>query len=387
MNIEKIKEIVQSCHINFMIGSGLSCPFLSSLGNVEQWLTELYQSEYKGTAAKAIEVNILAKYYEGVMWPCINTLKEEEKEHVITYYSTFLSLWNSIMARRHTPLLDKQINIFTTNIDNLLELAAEQVGIEFNMGFRGLQQPKFDENSFSNIVSKVSPLFHTKASIPAFNYLKVHGSINWKVSVDKLNITYDASCQTLQQLSSDLKMLKEKHLLLPFKDYSDLYTKISANKKYIGHQSRIIDRFLNSYSNLVMINPTKSKFRETVLDLHFYELMRLYSNALERINTILFVAGFSFADEHITKITLRAANSNPTLQVIIFAYDENAGKAIESNLRKCGTLINDNVLILTPDKFKATQKEEYKEDFYELCKFDLRSINKFVFEKLSAMIL
>ena len=80
--------------------------------------------------------------------------------------------------------------------------------------------------------------------------------------------------------------------------------------------------FREAYDRLVMINPRKAKFRETVLDLHFYELMRLYANALEKTTTCLFVAGFSFADEHIAQITRRAAASNPTLLVIIFAYDE-----------------------------------------------------------------
>ena len=83
------------------------------------------------------------------------------------------------------------------------------------------------------------------------------------------------------------------------------------------------NHFNQLYSKLVMINPTKAKFRETVVDYHFYELMRIYSNALERSSSLLIVAGFSFADEHIANITMRAANANPTLQVIIFAYNGN----------------------------------------------------------------
>ena len=48
--------------------------------------------------------------------------------------------------------------------------------------------------------------------------------------------------------------------------------------------------------------------------------MRLYSNALEKENSVLFVVGFSFADEHIATLTRRSAENNPTLKVIIFAY-------------------------------------------------------------------
>jgi hypothetical protein len=43
------------------------------------------------------------------------------------------------------------------------------------------------------------------------------------------------------------------------------------------------------------------------------------SNELDKENTLLIVIGFSFADEHILKITKRALK-NPTLRVIIFCY-------------------------------------------------------------------
>jgi hypothetical protein len=41
---------------------------------------------------------------------------------------------------------------------------------------------------------------------------------------------------------------------------------------------------------------------------------------LEKENSVLFVMWFSFADEHIRDMTLRVADSNPTLQVFIFSF-------------------------------------------------------------------
>ena len=41
MHIETLKYYIQSANINFLYGSGLSRPFLSTLGNIEKWLTEL----------------------------------------------------------------------------------------------------------------------------------------------------------------------------------------------------------------------------------------------------------------------------------------------------------------------------------------------------------
>ena len=77
-------------------------------------------------------------------------------------------------------------------------------------------------------------------------------------------------------------------------------------------------KFIDEYENLLIINPTKEKFRSSVLNRNYYELLRIYSTELEKENTVLFVMGFSFSDEHIREVTIRAANSNPTLKVYIF---------------------------------------------------------------------
>ena len=44
--------------------------------------------------------------------------------------------------------------------------------------------------------------------------------------------------------------------------------------------------------------------------------------------------GFSFSDEHIREVTVRVANSNPTLKNYIFAYTEKAKTNIERKIKK-----------------------------------------------------
>ena len=41
MQIERLKDIIQSANMNFLFGSGLSRPYLSTLGEIETWLTDL----------------------------------------------------------------------------------------------------------------------------------------------------------------------------------------------------------------------------------------------------------------------------------------------------------------------------------------------------------
>jgi len=90
--------------------------------------------------------------------------------------------------------------------------------------------------------------------------------------------------------------------------------------------------------------------------------------------------GFSFADEHIAQITRRAVASNPTLLVIIFAYDDGAKEAIQECIGESNN--NNNIIILSPEEFKAAQDEEGKNAVEELKVFDLASINKYVFGQI-----
>lgn len=387
MKIDNLLKIIECSHINFLFGAGLSCPYLKSLGPIEKFLTKAVEWDENPFEQKCVRCNLLQQYFKGVMEPCLPeaTGNMQQKNIVINNYRTFLQIVNHIIANRNTNVLDKQINIFTTNIDNFVELAAEATGVEFNDGFKGHLNPIFSEDTFSQILTRVSPLYHTPAAVPVFNYLKIHGSTTWKVIQDD-HIGYDSTLTTVRNLSETFKdgIYKEIPLSKQIgeewedKSFEEYVHDVKESNLYAS------DKFLSEYRNLVMINPRKAKFRESVIDNHFYELMRLYSNALEKPNSVLFVAGFSFADEHIAKITLRAANSNPTLQIIVFAYNEKAKHDITRCLLGGKTAINSNIKILSPNEFRTQQgtEKDTQDVFKDLNTFDLRSINTYVFSKI-----
>ncbi|MBF1406092.1 MAG: hypothetical protein HXN23_07590 [Porphyromonas sp.] len=424
MTLDKLKNIIQSSHINFLFGAGLSRPYLTTLGNIETWLTECATIENE-SVRKITEDNLKINYVEGVMKPCLDAIsmdkKPKELEGVENAYRDFLRIWNHIISRRGSSLLSKQVNIFTTNIDPLVEGVAEDLGVEFNNGFKGMMRPVFREEAFSTTVSKVSPLFQRTSELPTFNYLKMHGSVNWRREENRAEIFYDGHLETLAKVVEHMEKYpfrypvievlqdkldeenegkddspKRKQLIENLSKAVDdaIRRKQSAPKvegaveEEIPAQSLNIDSasselmqsFRKAYDDLVMINPRKAKFRETVLDLHFYELMRLYANALEKPTTCLFAMGFSFADEHIAQITRRAVASNPTLLVIIFAYDDGAKEAIQECIGESNN--NNNIIILSPKEFKAAQDEEGKNAVEELKVFDLASINKYVFGQI-----
>ena len=78
MTLDKLKNIIQSSHINFLFGAGLSLPYLKALGIIETWLTECATIENE-SARKITEDNLKITYVEGVMKPCLDAISMDKK--------------------------------------------------------------------------------------------------------------------------------------------------------------------------------------------------------------------------------------------------------------------------------------------------------------------
>lgn len=386
LTIEILRNFIQSSNINFLYGSGISRPYLSTLGNIEKWLTKLAEDDSKDSYKEVIKASLYKAYCDGVIlknqyYPSLDNKFLETK----SAYADFFSISNELMNKRNAQLLNKQINLFTTNIDLLAEETLAKSGIELNDGFRGTIRPVYNESNFQISLSKSSLQFHKQAEVPMFNLIKVHGAVNWKEQDGAINS--DTMLMYYVQ-----KALDDIH-----KDYFvELYKADGTEKTYDEVKTEAddialiltdnaYDKFFDAYNQIVMINPTKDKFRTSVLDYHFYELMRIYSNALERENSLLFVMGFSFADEHIAQITKRAADTNPTLQVVIFAYSDKDEDTYKKNLGIEHGCSNNNILILTPTIFKESNNEKFGDLCSKISNFDLKTIN-LIFKEISKNI-
>ena len=82
------------------------------------------------------------------------------------------------------------------------------------------------------------------------------------------------------------------------------------------------------------------------MNVYYYELLRAYSSELEKENSILFVIGFSMADQHICEVTKRSARSNPTLQIIILLHSD---KEVENLNKLLEVDRNPNIQVVTPE--------------------------------------
>ena len=385
MTLDILRNFIQSSNINFLYGSGISRPYLSTLGNIEKWLTKVAEDNGNETYKDVIKASLYKAYCDGVILKNHYFYHDKDFLETKSAYTDFFSVCNELMNKRNAQLLNKQINLFTTNIDLLAEKTLEKSGIELNDGFRGTLTPAYSESNFQISLSKSSMQFHKQAEVPMFNLIKVHGAVNWKEQDE----TIQSDTMLMYYVQQALGEIDNAYFV-------DLYKADGTEKTYDEVKTeaddialllpdKAYDKFFDAYNQIVMINPTKDKFRTSVLDYHFYELMRIYSNALERENSILFVMGFSFADEHIAKITQRAADTNPTLQIVVFAYSDKDLETYKKKLEIEHGCSNNNILILTPSSFKESNQDKYKELCESVENFDLKTIN-LLFKEISKNI-
>ena len=377
----RLIDRIQDSNINFLFGSGMSAGYLEILGNIENLLTELDKKVFDDQKQKAlIRASILNKYFEGVIEKNTNILDEISTDpklaSTLNSYKTFFKTLNQLILLRRNKLLSKQVNIFTTNIDIFLEKAVEEVGLESNDGFGKGFKPKYDLSNFKKSIFQKSLHFDNSSEIPVFNILKIHGSLTWKY--DGGNIYFDSTLEQTKMLKitskSDLiEVITEDIKSNEKDDLESLIAKIPASTI----DETKFSSFLEEYDKLSIVNPTKGKFQQTVLEQKYYDLLRIYANELERENTLLFVMGFSFADEHIRDLTIRVANSNPTLMIYIFARSSNSKNKLEKILDIENNVKNKNIVIVSP-----TQSEQDDKSFEDDFSYDFDNINAKIFMQI-----
>jgi hypothetical protein len=316
-DVEKISKLAEVSHINFLFGAGTSAPFILPIPEIEKKMDE---ADKPGNVEELIKLK--QEFFTKVMLPCVDiktySYKKDrtlgtKRELTDAYenYRLFLNKITKYVLSRKSTLLDKQISLFTTNIDIFFEKVLEDIGANYNDGFIGRMIPSFRTSYFQTIIKKKSEYLERQSEIPTFNLYKLHGSLTWKLNEDK-EIGY-SNISDLNEMK-DLKGAK----------------------------------FDKSYSNLHIVNPNRKKFATSVLESIYYELFRLYATELEKENSLLFVGGFSFGDREILHMTRGAMDSNPTLSVCIFCHSKD--KLEEFQKKFDGIRYANNLYIITADK-------------------------------------
>lgn len=259
--LARLLEIVESCNLNFLLGSGLSSPYLTTLGSIETLLTELEAADPPPSEKKLIRCSLFKAYFDGVMSNnCKLLANDTEARPVLDNYCDFIRTLGTILLMRKSTILGKEANLFTTNVDIFLERAIEEVALECNDGFGGRFEPRFALSNFRKSHFKKSLQYDNVSELPTLNLLKLHGSLTWRISSDG-SIRF---CSDLQHVKEIAAFMVTEKLLAKL----DGASTIESLKKDCGGKEadKSVDDFLAIYDKLAIVNPTKAKFQQTILN-------------------------------------------------------------------------------------------------------------------------
>jgi hypothetical protein len=182
--------------------------------------------------------------------------------------STYKTLVRKLLTR---PLNLKRVNVFTLNYDTLVEQASDAEGVVLLDGFVGTQRRIFRPESYEQDL--YFPAETTEGRVHRFDRVlhlyKLHGSITWTANESTLDDPY-------------------------------------------GVQSAAFDA---DGAKPLLIYPTPAKYGET-LGSPYSELFRRFAGALARPQSVLFVVGYGFGDEHVNAI-VRQALAVPSFTLVI----------------------------------------------------------------------
>lgn len=303
---DKIKEFFNMKNVHFLFGSGTSSPAIPVMKGLLKAIRESEQTEdERNLFEKIAEVkndnieDILGTLYsqkaylEGIgdsdsddLKLCLDMIKKIEgviydklipkleadkiNEISLEVLENYKTLYSKI-TNRNKDL--SRINIFTTNNDLFNETALDSLNIHYINGFSGGMKKYFNPAFFNYTYSKRMDTSLEKFE-PVNNmvYLyKIHGSVNWVEDSSNANSYFNIR---------ELAEIEEK------------------------------------YNGAAMIYPTPLKQNKS-LGSPYVDLFREFQHKLLEPNSVLFVIGYSFSDEHINDIIYRSLVTNSSLILVI----------------------------------------------------------------------
>ena len=340
LNIQQFRKLAITKHLNFLIGSGVSTPAVplmswvkyDSKGAIPEE-DEIRRNKELVRRIRIISYLALANTAGGKckgdseLWRCVGNIDAEKNQtdlqpsdphkilgETIHEYKRFVQMIIRLLNLSNARETPRSATIFTTNYDLLLETAIDECLAEnnfvFNDGARGYFNRYLDSSNFNQVVSYRGLNDNYTDELPSITLIKPHGSVNWEKG------------------------------------------------GYSEEQIAVRNRVVNSP---VIVPPNGHEGEATFLSNHFHDMLRVFQLELDKPQSVLFVIGFSFQDDHIARM-LRRALDNRELKVVIFGYSDQDRHVILQNIFHDShhPASYPNFQIITPSDFndEETEKKE-----------------------------
>ena len=368
VGVEEMNDLTAQIYdkrINFLIGSGASADALPTLSggfkmdNNEITFEELVSVLEENNHRNIAQLLFKEHYFEQIIKPAYEMNYEDQKiQNVFNNYKDFFIYILSLLNIKRSGDT-KRCNVFSTNYDLFMECVADSLIREkhnfiLNDGSDGFKKKILNASNFNKQVNNTGIFDKFISEIPMINLIKLHGSVSWEKADDEIVINYNL------EVPFGHSPLSKKYLQNTL-SYEDL---ISTNIEEDDEKS--LCEFWQNYRLIPIVNPTKWKFHETVLEQHYYQMLRLLSYELEKKDVVLITFGFSFRDEHIYDLVRRSL-SNPSLTLFIFCHNGTDLKEMREKFSffknvlyifKCKQDTEENIEALCFDDFNTILRNE-----------------------------
>lgn len=387
-----LKECLVEKNTTVLFGAGASASYFSSLYNFEKLLSNPKINSHGKNLIK------VAFFYDAIKNNkyLSNYINRRNYDHAqkgdmlstINEYVRFLHNVIEYLKVRNSRISPRRINIVTTNYDLFIESAIDKVlqdnsRIFFNDGTNGYGKRILSSDNFNKTMLYSGVFDNYTSEMPCVNLIKCHGSVNWieykngDVSKIQVLLHNDKIHELYNRIEKFTKEFGQKSFIFGIQEDNSFETFITNLNEEISDEliHRINDygdtfkdslnKLTNILNDLHIVWPTKQKFEKTLIQEHYFSMLRLLSYELEKEQSLLIVFGFSFDDEHIRDVVQRSLN-NPNLMVIIFCYKDENERDIMSNFNFSEGAIPSNVIFIKPSDFlkDTISKKELNEKDY-----------------------
>lgn len=286
-----LRRLAITKQLNFLIGSGASTPAIPLMNQCPD-NDELIQIIRK----KSNELLTDTYEFDDNVGEGQNNIKK-----VLASYKKLIYAISDVLDRSNSRETPKEANLFTTNYDLFVEkavdMALKESPLVFNDGARGYFNRYLDSSNFNRMVAYKGLNNNYIDELPSLTLIKPHGSVNWERSNDGQVIIRN-------------KVVK----------------------------------------NPMVVPPTGLEGQETFLNNHFHDMLRVFQLELDKPESVLFVLGFSFQDDHIARM-IRRALENRRLIIECFCWSDSDKDRYLNNLNYEGQPPH-NLKFVTPAQLK-----------------------------------
>lgn len=297
---QKIAELSNIKNVSFLLGAGASSDAIPSMKTMQEEIAKsidgeikkLYQSIDGDNLEKKLTILHARKNYLQAITNADTTEIENTEKLIKTIEDSMYSKINISLSSddakkslglykqlyQKTALRNKdlsRINIFTTNNDLFNEKALDTLNINYNNGFGGGLERVFNPARFNFTFSKkIDANLEKFEPLENMVYLyKLHGSISW-----------------VEQ---------------------------EGNSLFNIHEVSVTGGEAKGDESHVLIYPTPLKQSQS-LGTPYADLIRGFQTKLSQPNSVIFIIGYSFSDEHLNNIIYQSLASNSSISVVIF---------------------------------------------------------------------